>query len=44
MDKDTGAIFSKVRPDEYYIKKAKEGKLFDIFDINTIVRKYLNML
>ena len=36
MDKDTGAIFSKVRPDEYYIKKAKEGKLFDIFDIKAV--------
>ena len=36
MDKDTGAIFSKVRPDEYYIKKAKEGRLFDIFDIKAV--------
>ena len=36
MDKDTGAIFSKLRPDEYYIKKAKEGKLFDIFDIKAV--------
>jgi len=38
MDKDTGNIFSKLRPDEYYIKKAKEGKLFDIFDIKPVVR------
>ena len=36
MDKETGAIFSKVRPDSYYIEKAKEGKLFDIFDIKPV--------
>jgi len=36
MDKDTGAIFSKVRPDSYYIEKAKEGKLFDVFDIKAV--------
>ena len=36
MNKDTGAIFSKVRPDDYYIEKAKEGKLFDIFDIKAV--------
>ena len=38
MDKDSGNIFSKLRPEEYYIKKAKEGKLFDIFDIKPVVR------
>ena len=38
MDKDTGNIFSKLRPDEYYLKKAKEGKLFDIFDIKPVVK------
>ena len=38
MDKDSGNIFSKLRPDEYYLKKAKEGKLFDIFDIKPVVR------
>jgi len=38
MDKDSGSIFSKLRPDEYYLKKAKEGKLFDIFDIKPVVR------
>ena len=36
MDKETGNIFSKVRPDSYYIEKAKEGKLFDIFDIRAV--------
>ena len=36
MDKDTGDIFSKVRPNSYYIEKAKEGKLFDIFDIKAV--------
>jgi|TARA_E500000178_G_scaffold344207_1_gene392074 hypothetical protein len=36
MDKETGNIFSKLRPDDYYIKRAKEGKLFDIFDIKPV--------
>jgi len=36
MDKETGSTFSKVRPDSYYIKKAREGKLFDIFDIKAV--------
>jgi hypothetical protein len=36
MDKDSGNIFSKLRSDDYYIQKAKEGKLFDIFDIKAV--------
>jgi len=43
MDKDTGNIFSKLRPDQYYIKKAKEGKLFDIFDVKPVVRGGRNL-
>jgi len=36
MDKDTGNIFSKVRPDSYYENLARRGKLFDIFDIKAV--------
>ena len=36
MDKDTGNIFSKVRPDSYYEDLAEKGKLFDIFDIKAV--------
>ena len=36
MDKDTGNIFSKVRPDSYYENLARRGKLFDIFDIKPV--------
>ena len=31
-----GKISSKVRPDDYYISKAKEGKLFDLFDVSPV--------
>ena len=31
-----GNFFKKNRPDSYYVAKAKEGKIFDIFDINKI--------
>ena len=36
MDKDTGAIFSKLRSDQYYEDLASKGKLFDIFDIKAV--------
>ena len=36
LDKDTGAIFSKVRSDDYYKNLAEQGKLFDIFDIKAV--------
>ena len=31
-----GKISSKVRPDDYYVSKAKEGKLFDLFDVSPV--------
>ena len=31
-----GNFYSRVMPDEYYLKKAKEGKLFDIFDMKPV--------
>ena len=37
IDKD-GNFFQNTRPDDYYIAKAKEGKIFDIFDINKIAK------
>ena len=33
---NNGKFFQNTRPDNYYIAKAKEGKIFDIFDINKI--------
>jgi len=39
MDKNTGNIFSKVRPDSYYENLAKQGNLFDIFDIKAVKEK-----
>ena len=33
-----GNFFQNTRPDDYYIAKAKEGKIFDIFDINKIAK------
>ena len=36
LDKDTGNFYSKLRPDSYYLDKAKEGQLFDLFDINPV--------
>ena len=31
-----GKISSKIRPDDYYVSKAKEGKLFDLFDVSPV--------
>jgi hypothetical protein len=39
LDKDTGNFYSKFRPDNYYFKKASEGQLFDLFDINPVAGK-----
>jgi glycine cleavage system H lipoate-binding protein len=39
LDKDTGNFYSKLRPDNYYFKKASEGQLFDLFDINPVAGK-----
>jgi hypothetical protein len=35
IDKD-GNFFQKTRPDDYYVDKAKNKQIFDIFDINKI--------
>ena len=35
IDKD-GNFFQKTRPNSYYVEKAKNGQIFDIFDINKI--------
>ena len=37
-----GNFFKKDRPDSYYVAKAKEGKIFDIFDINKISKGQVN--
>ena len=39
LDKNTGNFYSKLRPDSYYLDKAKEGQLFDLFDINPVAGK-----
>ena len=39
LDKDTGNFYSKLRPANYYFKKASEGQLFDLFDINPVAGK-----
>ncbi len=39
LDKETGNFYSKLRPDNYYLDKAKEGQLFDLFDINPVASK-----
>jgi hypothetical protein len=31
-----GNFYSRVMPNEYYLKKAKEGKLFDVFDMKAV--------
>ena len=31
-----GSFYSRLMPDDYYVKKAKEGKLFDIFDMKAV--------
>jgi hypothetical protein len=31
-----GNFYSRLMPDDYYLKKAKEGKLFDIFDMKAV--------
>ena len=31
-----GNFYSRLMPDDYYLKKAKEGKLFDVFDMKAV--------
>lgn len=39
LDKDTAKFYSRLKPDAYYLKKASEGQLFDLFDINPVAGK-----
>ena len=36
LDKDTGKVYSKIQDNSYYFKKAKQGQLFDLFDVNPV--------
>lgn len=42
MDKE-GKMFSRLMPDDYYLKKAKEGALFDIFDVTPVSKQTKNI-
>jgi len=39
LDKDTPGVYSKLQSDNYYSTKAKQGQLFDLFDINPVAGK-----
>jgi len=39
LDKDSGNPYSKLQSDSYYLKKAKQGQLFDLFDVNPVAGK-----
>jgi glycine cleavage system H lipoate-binding protein len=36
LDKDTGNFFSRLKSDDYYLQKAKDGRLFDLFDVSPV--------
>jgi len=36
LDKDTGNFYSRLKPDDYYLQKAKDGRLFDLFDVSPV--------
>jgi len=38
-----GQMFSRLMPDDYYFKKAKEGALFDIFDVTPVSKQTKNI-
>jgi hypothetical protein len=42
MDKE-GKMFSRIMPDDYYFKKAKQGALFDIFDVTPVSKQTKNI-
>ena len=42
MDKE-GNFYSRVMPDEYYKKKASEGKIYDLFDVKPVVEGGKNL-
>ena len=39
LDKDTGKFYTRAKSNAYYLKKAKQGQLFDLFDINPVAGK-----
>ena len=39
LDKDSGNPYSKLQSDNYYKTKAKQGQLFDLFDVNPVAGK-----
>ena len=39
LDKDTGNFYSKLKSDDYYLQKAKDGRLFDLFDVSPVVKR-----
>ena len=36
LDKDTNKFYTRAKSNAYYLKKAKQGQLFDLFDINPV--------
>src|SRR5210317_940328 len=39
LDKDTGNFYSRLKSDDYYLQKAKDGRLFDIFDVSPVAKR-----
>jgi len=39
LDKDTHKFYTRLKPNTYYLEKAKQGQLFDLFDINPVAGK-----
>jgi len=39
LDKETGKFYTRFKPNAYYLEKAKQGQLFDLFDINPVAGK-----
>jgi len=36
LDKDTGNFYSRLKSNDYYLQKAKDGRLFDLFDVSPV--------
>ena len=39
LDKDTGNFYSRLKSDDYYLQKAKDGRLFDLFDVSPVAKR-----
>ena len=39
LDKDTGNFYSRLKSDDYYLQKAKDGRLFDLFDVSPVIKR-----